>query len=231
MAWVDDFLQHPAHAVLVTGPSLDASAAALDAAQRLLQGHEAYLRHVQPDAKGTISIEQIRTLIAFFQLKVPGKAAIRRAAIIEQAEAMTREGQNALLKLLEEPPADSVLLLTSSQPQQLLPTIRSRTQAAHLASTVTAPDSEAVELVKRALGGTTFDRLLLIDGPLKPKEVATAFTATLATVAAASLEAAARKGSQTARWQQILQAAHIAEDAFARSGNTKLVLTELMLAL
>ena len=48
----------------------------------------------------------------------------------------------------------------------------------------------------------------------------------------ASLAAAASKGATSVdRWQSILQAAHTAQDALERSGNTKLVLTELMLAL
>jgi len=225
------WLKRPSHAVLLTGPSEITSTGALDASQGLLGGGSEYQKTVSPDAKGTISIGQIRELIAFFRLKVPGTAAIRRVAIIVQADAMGTEAQNALLKLLEEPPVDSVLILTSERPQQLLATIRSRVQLVHMQDTGYAPDSEAVQLVKQVLGGTTYDRLLLIDGPLKPKETAVLFVDTLATVAAASLEAAASKGGSTDRWRDILQAAYIAREALEKSGNTKLVMSELMLAL
>lgn len=231
MAWPQDFIEHPVHAVLLTGPSAETTAGAVAAAQSLLQGRPEYLRHVLPDAKGAISIAHIRALIEFFQLKVPGRATIRRAAIIEQADAMTREAQNALLKILEEPPADSVLILTAINPQDLLPTIRSRVQVRHLQGETLIPDTEAVQLVKQALGGTSYDRLLLIDGPLKARDVAKVFVDTLATVAEASLQAAAQKGHAPERWQRILQAASTAQDAFEQSGNPKLVLTELMLAL
>jgi DNA polymerase-3 subunit delta' len=49
-----------------------------------------------------------------------------RVAIVDSAETMNRNAANALLKILEEPPAQCLLLLTSSVPGALLPTIRSR---------------------------------------------------------------------------------------------------------
>ena len=231
MGWLDDFLAHPAHAVLLTGPAAETFTGAVDASRGLLQGDREYLKTIAPDAKGTISIETVRELISFFRLKVPGTRAIRRVAVIEQAHALTREAQNALLKLLEEPPADSVLLLTSDRPQELLTTIRSRVQTVQVQGAKLAPDSEAVQLVKQVLSGTTYDRLLLVDGPLKPKDFAVQFVGTLATVAEASLHAAAQKGNATERWQQVLNAAYTAGAAMEQNGNTKLVLTELMLAL
>lgn len=98
------------------------------------------LTHITPDSKGTISIESVRKLQQFVRLKTTGKAAIRRAIIIEHAGSMTTEAQNAFLKLLEEPPADTVLVLTAAHSHDLLPTIRSRVQ--HV--TVTVPSSKAV---------------------------------------------------------------------------------------
>jgi DNA polymerase III subunit delta' len=50
----------------------------------------------------------------------------RRVVILDPADAMERPAQNALLKLLEEPPAATMLVLVTSQPDQLLPTVRSR---------------------------------------------------------------------------------------------------------
>ena len=49
-----------------------------------------------------------------------------RVAIVDSADAMNRSAANALLKTLEEPPRDSVLLLIAHAPGRLLPTIRSR---------------------------------------------------------------------------------------------------------
>ena len=58
----------------------------------------------------------------------------RRVCLIMDAERMGTQAQNALLKLLEEPPDDMVLLLCSSQPEGLLPTIHSRCQQLRLRS-------------------------------------------------------------------------------------------------
>ena len=50
----------------------------------------------------------------------------RRVSIIDPADAMTREAQDALLKTLEEPPPSALLILVSAYPDTLLPTIQSR---------------------------------------------------------------------------------------------------------
>jgi hypothetical protein len=105
-------------------------------------------------------------------------------------------------------------------------------EAERLLATQTDGPDAVVGLVKQVLGGTTYERMLLVDGLAKQKEGLREFVDTLATVAMASLNAAARKGAPSvARWQHVLQAAHTAQDALDRSGNAKLVLTELMLAL
>ncbi len=71
-----------------------------------------------------IRIEQVRKLqerLAFRALEAPTKLAL-----IITAHAMNPPAQNALLKTLEEPAKDTVLILVSSAPDKLLPTIRSR---------------------------------------------------------------------------------------------------------
>lgn len=58
--------------------------------------------------------------------------AQRAVYVILNADTMLREAQNALLKLLEEPPTSAVLLLTASNLQAVLPTVRSRCQPVKL---------------------------------------------------------------------------------------------------
>jgi DNA polymerase III subunit delta' len=53
----------------------------------------------------------------------------RRVAILDDADAMNTEGANALLKTLEEPPPNSLLILIGTSLQRQLPTIRSRCQS------------------------------------------------------------------------------------------------------
>ncbi len=63
-----------------------------------------------------------------FELSMAPQASERRIAIINDAHRMNAEGANALLKTLEEPPAQALILLISDSPDSLLPTIRSRCQ-------------------------------------------------------------------------------------------------------
>ena len=77
--------------------------------------------------KSQISVAQIRQLIDYLSLsshQVQGK----RIILISPAESLNLASANALLKMLEEPPANTLFLLVSSQPQRLLPTIMSRCQ-------------------------------------------------------------------------------------------------------
>ena len=86
-----------------------------------------YVKIVVPDGQ-SISIDAVRDMLRFTKLQVTGDGDTRRAIVIEQAHLLTIEAQNALLKLLEEPPAGTVLVLTAASGQALLPTICSRAQ-------------------------------------------------------------------------------------------------------
>src|SRR5438270_9920961 len=52
----------------------------------------------------------------------------RKIVILDNADLLRQEAANALLKTIEEPPPDSLIILVSSHPESLLPTIRSRCQ-------------------------------------------------------------------------------------------------------
>ena len=77
--------------------------------------------------KSAISVEQVRELIAVLQLRSHSEGG-RKLALIEPAEGMSAAAANSLLKTLEEPPADTLLLLVSAAPGRLPATIRSRCQ-------------------------------------------------------------------------------------------------------
>ena len=97
-----------------------------------------YLLMIKPE-KGVITIESVRRIHDFLARKVPGREEIRRIVYISDAETITKPAQNALLKNVEEPPEDTVIILTSSNHQALLPTILSRVATIH----VSQPDEEA----------------------------------------------------------------------------------------
>ena len=79
---------------------------------------------------GQIKIDQIRSLVPFMAHK-PARGRFR-VTVIDSMEEVNRNGANAMLKLLEEPPENSVLFLVSSRPGQLPPTIRSRCRVVRL---------------------------------------------------------------------------------------------------
>ena len=107
-------------------------------ARRMLAGSEPGLKLIRrtPNPKtgrmrDIISVEDIRELTPFLSLSAAEGG--RRVVIVDAADEMNPQAANALLKMLEEPPAKTVMLLVSHQPSGLLPTIRSRCRELRLA--------------------------------------------------------------------------------------------------
>jgi DNA polymerase-3 subunit delta' len=92
--------------------------------RRIARGVHPDIIIIEPDDTGSIKIDQVRELIDRAAYR-PFEAR-RRVVIIDEADALRKEAQNALLKTLEEPPSASVFLLVSSMPDSLLPTVVSR---------------------------------------------------------------------------------------------------------
>ncbi len=88
-------------------------------------GRHPDVRRLEPEGKGgRIRIEAVRALQRELAFKpYQGK---KKVWIIAGAETMTEDAANCLLKTLEEPPADSHLVLVCARPEQLLPTVLSR---------------------------------------------------------------------------------------------------------
>ncbi len=87
--------------------------------------HPDYLVLEIPEDKKTIGVELVREQIIKEAYVRPFHAG-RKVFVIENSEALTLEAQNALLKILEEPPAYAVFLLLSPTTDQLLQTVLSR---------------------------------------------------------------------------------------------------------
>lgn len=130
-AQIDSFAENPSHSLIIGGPF----GAGKPSLTKLIIGRvinsplstAPYFLHITSD-NHTISIAAIRRVRTFLNLKTTGKTAIRRAVLIEDADTMTTEAQNALLKILEEPPEDTIIVLTVTRPNKLLPTVYSRCQ-------------------------------------------------------------------------------------------------------
>ncbi len=169
-----------AHAYCLTGEeAIGKTAVARALAEELLLGagqpsrlevHPDFWSDDRPEA---ISIDEIRfhpergaptheqSLQQFLSLK-PFVAPLR-VALLANAERMTEQAQNCVLKTLEEPPSNTVLLLTTAYPDHLLPTCLSRCQLISLSpvarpamvefiSARQARDAEAEALVGLAHG-------------------------------------------------------------------------------
>ena len=72
-----------------------------------------------------IPVDRVREVSGFFQ-ETAAETGTWRVCIIDSADELNRNSENAILKLLEEPPSNTLFILISSAPGRLLPTIRSR---------------------------------------------------------------------------------------------------------
>lgn len=128
------FLINRSHALMLVGPigsgkrklAYKVSQALLDlSSDSALEAHPHFI-YIYPEKGKEISIDQIRAVIKKLMLKVPGKPGTKRVVFIEDAQLMSLEAQNALLKLLEEPGRDTNFVLSVPSEKAVLATIASR---------------------------------------------------------------------------------------------------------
>lgn len=114
--------------LLCAQPGADAAACGVCHSCQLLTAgnHPDFMSLAPSEERRSIVIDQVRELGAFFALR-PHTAG-RKVALLTPADGMNLHAANSLLKILEEPPGGSVLILVASQPARLPATIRSRCQ-------------------------------------------------------------------------------------------------------
>ncbi len=152
---VEVFTGSPSHALLLVGPAGSGkSSLAAELSQSILGIEKLqdypYAMVIAPEEGKALGIEPVRRLEHFLSLKVPGPARLKRVVTFEDAHTLTTEAQNALLKTLEEPPADTFIVLNVAYEQALLPTVRSRAVAIQ----VKQPEKSAVAEHFRSQGFT-----------------------------------------------------------------------------
>jgi DNA polymerase-3 subunit gamma/tau len=133
------------------------------------------------DAASNNSVDNIRDLTDSVHLGL-GATSKRKVYLVDEVQMLSAAASNALLKTLEEPPEHVVFVLATTNPEKVLPTIRSRTQ--HLEFTLFSAeeletlladvlvqegveaDPEALAVIARAAGGSARDALSLLDQAL-----------------------------------------------------------------
>jgi DNA polymerase-3 subunit gamma/tau len=136
---------------------------------------------VELDAASNNGVEAMRELIQSVHLGL-GATSRRKVYIVDEVHMLSAAASNTLLKTLEEPPEHVVFVLATTDPQKVLPTIRSRTQhfeftllshgqiVSHLTDILgregVAPDTEAIDLMARRAAGSARDALSLLDQAL-----------------------------------------------------------------
>lgn len=103
-----------------------------------------------------IKIEAVREALQFLSLKALGRG---KFVVVDDADAMTVQAANALLKSLEEPPAKTFFILISAHPARLLATIRSRCQVQRF-QPLSLSDVHSVLLRHTDLTGTVDEWML-----------------------------------------------------------------------
>lgn len=126
------------------------------------------------ELRNELIIDQVRRLTEFLQLTTT--ISPRKVTLLHPAETLNRNAANALLKTLEEPPGETVLILVAHDPARLPPTIRSRCQnlRVRLPDTATAlqwlcaqsgvGETEALDALEAAAGSPLRARGMLEDG-------------------------------------------------------------------
>ena len=179
-----------AKAILCESPAQGDSCGACVSCRKFDHGnHEDFLyldlETAPGNAKTQIGVDAVELLQEQLKLKPFGA---RHAVLIEEAHLLNTAAQNKLLKTLEEPAGDSVIILLAEKKDALLPTVLSRCSTYYLADEQTQPDEEMLALAKSFLVVCADSPLFycrrdcikpLLDEKGKPREKAAEFLQTL----------------------------------------------------
>lgn len=160
---LDAYVTEPSHALLLAGEAgVGLGTLASDLGTQLATNAQ-LVTTITPE-KGLISIDRVRSLYEQTRSIQNGK----RVVVIDDADSMSADAQNALLKLLEEPVDNVHFILTSHQPSHLLMTIRSRLQAIQV---LPITDEESKQLLAGYSLDETKHRQALFLAAGKPAEL------------------------------------------------------------
>ena len=206
------------HAVLLAGPAGvgKRSAAVWMARERLHMRPESALptypsklpehpdlRWISPpEDKQSIGIEQVRDLVA--ELSLTSYAGAGKVAVIDPANAMTHNAANSLLKTLEEPPGDALLILIADRVGRLPATVFSRCQRIEFAP---PGEADALAWLDRLRPGVAWADALQVAGGAPLSAIAALESLETSTTMTRDLDALGRGRASpvevAARWAKL----------------------------
>ncbi len=178
-----------------------------------------------------LGIAEARKIKEHFSLKP--YSAKGRIVVLEDADVLTIEAQNALLKTLEELPQEAMLILSTSSDANLLPTILSRCQISHLQETNPAGSTHQTRGVKpedieKLLNSSIEERFAFIEKLRDKEEFLHSMTYFFRQqLLKSTLERSVLKGPTLKFLQELLQA----EEWAKQNVNIRAILEYLMLVM
>lgn len=148
-----DVAQKVSEAIIATLEGTDVRSAHIDS--RIVDGH----------AQKTIGIEEARSIVAFLYTS-PLKSA-RKTIVILGAEALTAEAQNALLKTVEEPPKEALMIICTKSIEGVIAPLSSRCEKWYVGGDAEKRENAVTEIAKNFVGGNAMERKKIIGALLK----------------------------------------------------------------
>ena len=150
------FARFAAAAVLCTGDKTPCGKC--PSCVKALAGSHPDLFYFSPDKKASMGVETVRDIKkSLFFMPNDGD---RKVYIIDDAQKMTVQAQNALLKFIEEPPASVLFFIVADKKESLLPTVVSRTRIISLAPSDNADIRRFLMSESKKSGGEQIDEAI-----------------------------------------------------------------------
>lgn len=210
------------HAYLITGQSIQTE---IDKLFKVYSIAPINLLTLTPSPSH--GIESIREIIHYLTLQTANKNE-NRGVLIENAHLMTEAAQNAFLKTLEEPPRDTIIILTAPREDLLLPTIISRCVLINSLISQTSPSAPTAEaeLFEKLSSAGIGEKIQFTEKLGKSREEALSFVSDQIAFLHSSLHAP--NYPYVPNLTKLLQALLSAYSDLSHNVNPKMVLFELL---
>ncbi|MBI4029209.1 MAG: hypothetical protein HY376_02490 [Candidatus Blackburnbacteria bacterium] len=213
------------HAYLITGKTTNDRTLK---AEKFINGVHAIEVHRLVPINRSHTINSIREINQTLSLKSPGT----RVVLLEEADKLTQEAANAFLKTLEEPPQNTIIILTAPTKDSVMDTITSRCEVAYLGllelELSEEEKSEALKIFDELSKAGMGERFKFVEG-MGDREEAIKFVVGQIYAARKWMLKDVKGKNNSAIYPQILERLIQTQKDLGVNVNIKLTLTELML--